>query len=146
MEKKEEEEGEGFSLGNFVKGFIENTLDLFGGLQNSSKENIKFEQNDVSPFTKKRSSTNFSEYLRMSDSDNWDFEKKMMYLSEKIESVDQKFPFDSLSFEQIYDDPINNLSFEGKEERQWFDEKFSFVKYFFPKHRSNFEFTNEDEF
>ena len=131
-------------------GFIANTLDLFGGLQNSPKENSKFEQNqfdDLSTFTKKRSLTNFSEYVRMSDSENWDFEKKMMYISEKIEAADDKYPFGNLPFEQIYDDPIYILSFEGEEERHWFDEKFSFVKYVFPKHRSHFEFTNdEDEF
>ena len=112
-------------------GFIANTLDLFGGLQNSPKESSKFEQNqfdDLSTFTKKRSLTNFSEYVRMSDSENWDFEKKMMYISEKIEAADDKYPFGNLPFEQIYDDPIYNLSFEGEDERQWFDEKFSFVK------------------
>ena len=130
-------------------GFIANTFDLFGGLQNSSKEKSKFEHNqfdDMSTtFTKKRSSTNFSEYVRMSDSENWDFEKKMMYLSEKIEDVEEKYPLRNSPFEQIYDDPIYNLSFEDEDARQGFDEKFAFVKYVFPKHRSHFEFTNEDE-
>jgi hypothetical protein len=128
-------------------GIIANTLDLFGGFQNSSKDNSKFEQNDkISVFTKKRSSTNFSEYVRMSDSENWDFEKKMMYISQKIEAVDEKYPFGNIPFEQIYEDPIYNLSFEDEEEKELFDEKFAFVKYVFPKHRSHFEFTNEDEF
>ena len=69
----------------------------------------------------------------------------MMYLSEKIETIDEKYPFGEIPFEQIYDDHIFNLTFEGEEERKWFDEKYAFVKYVFPKHRSHFEFSEMEK-
>ncbi len=149
MESKEE----GFSIGNFFLGMIASTLDLFGGLKiaeekKSSNGKRTVEQNKSESSTRfhKKKSANFTEYVRRLESENFDFEKRMIYISEKIEAFEEKYPFGHSSVEQIYEDHVYKLEFEGEEEKTWFDDKYAFVKFVFPKHRSHFEFSeNESE-
>jgi hypothetical protein len=37
------------------------------------------------------------------------------------------------------------MKFKGKEEQQWFDDKYAFVKFVFPKHRTHFEFLPDSD-
>ena len=128
---------EHFSIGTFFVEMFANTLSILGLMKNGDAEKIPKE--DQKFYEKKMA--NLSEFVRKSEMVNFDFEKKMMYISEKIEAFEEKFPFGQMPFDQIYDDHVYKMKFEGEEERSWFESKYEFVKFVFPTHRSHFKFS-----
>jgi hypothetical protein len=78
---------------------------LLGNDDVDKKSRGKLDKKRSTKISTKRS-IGFQDYLRLLESDNFDFEKKMMYISEKIEAFEEKYPYRDFNFEQIFEDHI----------------------------------------
>ncbi len=80
-----------------------------------------------------------NETLSMSG-DNFQFEQRMLYLSEKISELESKFStIQPALLDNLHKDKIYNLKFDNSQQERRFYEKYAFAKYVYPKHKSHFE-------